>query len=184
MSRVWGLLGTGPIGEYKFRIVAPIEFEGRLVSYQCRDITGRAALPYLACAQENEVRDHKHCLYGMDLVPGHSVVIVEGIADVWRLGPGAIATFGIGYTTEQVDLMRRWKRRFVLFDSADPQALEKAEQLADMLSGFGGWTEILEIDSSDPGAMDQEDANDLMKELGFNRRTKRKKGPVSSQTGE
>ncbi len=167
LSATWGLLGTGPIGDYKFRIVAPIIFGGIMVSYQCRDITGRASVPYLACAIENEVMHHKHCLYGMDKASGHSVAIVEGIADVWRLGPGAVATFGIGYTTEQVAMMRLWKRRFVLFDSADPQAMDKAERLANALSAFGGWTEIIEIDAPDPGEMEQEDADSLMAELGF-----------------
>ncbi len=34
----WGLLSTGVLGEFKFRILAPVYFKGQLVSYQCRDL--------------------------------------------------------------------------------------------------------------------------------------------------
>jgi len=165
LERLWGLKGTLRTGLYKFRVMAPITFEDRLVSYQGRDITGRSPLKYKACAQENEVRDHKHCLYGLDKVPGDTVVIVEGIADVWRLGPGAVATFGIQYTRQQVMLLRGFSTQFVMYDSGDPQAVIQARSLAAELSAFSGSVEILALDTGDPGEMEQEEADKLMHEL-------------------
>jgi hypothetical protein len=165
LERRWGLLGSGRAGPYKFRVMAPIHFEEQLVSYQGRDITGRSDLKYKACKQEEEVRDHKHCLYGMDFVPGNSIVIVEGIVDVWRLGPGAVATFGISYTRQQVNLLRGFRNRFVMFDSGDPQAVAQARLLAAELSGFAGNTEILTLDGGDPGEMPQKDADSIMREV-------------------
>jgi len=159
------LRGTGYLGNYKFRIIAPIFFEHKMVSYQGRDITERSALPYKACAQADEARDHKHCLYGAELVPGSDVVIVEGIVDAWRLGPGAVATFGIEHTQAQLNLLRKYRRRFVYYDSADVQAMEQAEKLAAALSAFRGEVEIIETEWEDPGEMPQEEANELMKEL-------------------
>lgn len=168
LEETWGLLGTGPFGPYKFRIVAPITFEGKLVSYQGRDITNRQRLRYKACPMEKEARHHKACLYGLDQVPGETVVIVEGITDVWRLGVGSVATFGIKYTKTQVLLLKRFKRRAILFDSADSQAQEQAEKLAKELSAFSGETISLIIDAKDPGTMSPKDAQDLMRQLGIN----------------
>lgn len=165
LARLWGLLGTGPIGDYKFRVIAPISHEDELVSYQGRDITGKHPLKYKACPQSEEVMDHHHTLYGLDKVPGDAVVVVEGIADVWRLGYGAVATFGIAYTRQQVSLLRGFRSRFVMFDSGDPQALEQARVLAAELSAFKGSTEIVTLDAGDPGEMGQEEADALMREL-------------------
>lgn len=166
LARIWGLMGTGRIGPYKFRIIAPITFEGQLVSYQGRDVTGLSPLRYKACPQNEEVRDHHSCLYGLDQVPRESIVIVEGITDAWRLGPGAVATFGIKYTQEQVRLMKRFKNRYVFFDSADPEAFHQARKLANELSAFQGNVEMLRNDTKDPALMTQEAANRLMLDLG------------------
>ena len=166
LARTWGLLGTGPVGPYKFRIIAPIIHEGEMVSYQGRDITGRSPLRYKACAQSDEVRDHKHCLYGADDVPGEAVVVVEGIADAWRLGAGAVATFGITYTRQQVLLLRQYSTRLILFDTADSQAVAQAHKLAAELSAFRGTTAVIELpEFKDPGEMPQEEADQLMNEL-------------------
>lgn len=168
LEKEWGLLGTGPLGPYKFRIIAPIYFEKKLVSYQGRDVTNKSKLRYMACASENEARDHKECLYGYDLVMGDTVVVVEGIADAWRLGPGAVATFGVKYKLGQVALLRKFKRRFILFDNPtyDPEAGVQAHKLANLLTAFDGTTEVLTLeDWKDPGVMPQEEADALMRDI-------------------
>lgn len=163
LQKIWGLRSTGPTGPYKFRIIAPIYQDGVLVSYQGRDYTNKQDPPYKACSQEDEVEDHKHCLYGLDLFEGDSVVVVEGIADVWRLGPGAVATFGIKFTNAQVSKLMKFKKVFIFFDS-DPQAIVQARKLAMILSAFCE-VEILVIENGDPGNMSQEKADKLMGEL-------------------
>jgi len=77
ISKDWGIQGTGPIGPYKFRIIIPIYFNGKLVSYQGRDITGRSDLRYKACPIEKEVIHHKHIVYGIDHVTNKKAIIVE-----------------------------------------------------------------------------------------------------------
>jgi len=168
LERVWDLKGTGPTGKYKFRIIIPITHRGHLCTYQGRDITNRSELKYKAPPGEEEVRCIKDCLYGLDVVPGSDVVITEGVADVWRLGPGAVATFGIEWTNAQVKLLRPFKRRFILFDSADVQAIRQAEKLSHALGAFDRNTEIIEVHDKDPGEMSQDDADELMNEL-FNK---------------
>lgn len=160
----YSLQATGPAGGYNHRIIIPIEFKRKLVSYQGRDITGRSELKYKACREEDEIRHHKHCLYGIDNVPGDSVVVVEGVTDVWRLGDGAVATFGIKYTQEQVALLLRFKRIFILFDEEE-QAQEQARLLAKALYSQERHVEIVELSGGDPGEMKQEDADGLMNEL-------------------
>ena len=169
----YSLQATGPAGGYNHRIIIPIKFEGKLVSYQGRDITGESELKYKACREEDEVRHHKHCLYGIDNVSGDSVVVVEGVTDVWRLGDGAVGTFGIKYTQEQVALLLRFKRVFILFDQKrddeeggeEEQAQDQARKLSIALYSEDRHVEIIELSGGDPGEMKQEDADGLMKEL-------------------
>ena len=167
LEKEWGLLGTGPVGPYKHRIIAPIHFRNELVSYQGRDITGKSPLRYKACSEKNEVMKHKHTLYGIDKVPGKRVVVVEGIADVWRLGPGAVATFGIKFTGSQINLLSEFEKVFIIFDSGETedQAEEQSEILCDSLGCLGVDTEQIRLDGVDPGDMGQTEANNLMKSL-------------------
>ena len=166
LEKLWGLMGTGPVGDYKLRIIVPITFRSRLVSYQGRDVTDKSPLRYKACKSVNEVLDHKNCLYGLDLVPADTIVVVEGVTDVWRLGPGAVATFGIRYKDSQVRLMTKFKRRFIFFDSGEEEARKQAYKLAANLSGFQGETHILSADRAvDPAELTQDEADGLMKSL-------------------
>ena len=167
LEQTWGLMGTGPVGEYRHRIVAPITYEGKLVSYQGRDITGKSDLKYMACKLALEVVHHKDVLYGIDHVPSNAVVVVEGITDVWRLGPGAVATFGTSYLPSQVEvLLNHFGVFFVLFD-AERAAQESALTLAHQLTATGKIVEKLRLASGDPGGMSQKNADHLMRDLGF-----------------
>jgi hypothetical protein len=164
----WGLLGTGLIGAYKLRIIAPVLYRGNLVSYQGRDITGKAPLKYKACPEPEEVIPHKHLLYGADKVPGHSVVVVEGVTDVWKLGPGAVATFGIEWTPEQVARLKQFSRRFILFDS-EPQAQRQARELAGALGAYRGETSLVSLpelkEGEDVGDIPEEKAREIIRDL-------------------
>jgi hypothetical protein len=74
------------------------------------------------------------------------VVIVEGITDVWRLGYGAVCTFGIKFTPQQVRLLgNAFTNRFVLYDQTEKQALRQGKKLAEQLSIYPGNTEYIEI---------------------------------------
>lgn len=160
----WGILGTGPVGPYKHRIIAPIYYNGYLISYQGRDYTDKSSLKYKACPQDMEVIDHKNVLYGFDEVPGRVCVLVEGVTDVWRLGKGAVATFGIDSKHSQILLLAEKMRKvFVMFDD-DPQAIVRAELIGNDLAMCGIDTEICLIDG-DPGDLPQEEADEYMAEL-------------------
>lgn len=160
----WRLLATGPTGPYRHRIIAPIRYNRRLVSYQGRDFTGKQREPYKACAIEEEVINHKEILYGLDEVPGREVILVEGITDVWRLGPGAVAGFGIEMKQSQILLLaEKFRKVFVMFDD-DPQAVKKAWEISSGLSMVGVDTEICLIEG-DPGALEQRKADEYVRQL-------------------
>lgn len=166
LESLWALQGTGNLGPYKFRIIAPIfDLDGRLVSYQGRDYTGRSKLRYKACREDLEAKHHKDMLYGQWLANKDWVVVVEGITDVWRLGRNAVATFGIKYRPTQVARLRNYSRRFILFDHSDPQARKQARKLVSELATLPGNVWHVDVDIEDPAKMSQADADALMQEL-------------------
>jgi len=161
---IWKIKGTGPIGNFNHRIIIPIYHQNKLVSYQGRDITDKSKMKYKACPADLESREHKTCLYGLGLVKSDSVVICEGVTDVWRLGPSSVATFGIKFTLAQVKLLLPFKKIFILFDP-ELTAIEQAEKLANCLSDGNREVIIIDLKNEDPGEMNQNDADNLMKEL-------------------
>lgn len=163
LAAKYGLMGTGPVGPYAWRVMAPVLVAGRMVSYQGRDITGRADLRYKACRKELELRDHKTVLYNADNA-GDSVVVVEGVFDVWRLGHGAVATMGTSVTRAQVAEMGKFRKVFVLSDP-EPEAQAKAGRLCAQLAVLGVQATNVILDSGDPADMAQGDADKLKEEL-------------------
>jgi len=169
LEKEWKLQGTGPVAKlddinYNNRILAPITWEGRVVSFQTRDITNRHPIKYLACPQARERVQHQHILYGNALKWGRRGICVEGITDVWRLGPLSFAVFGISYTHHQVlEIASLFEEVVIVFDP-EKQAQQQAKKLQMDLEGKRVKTWIEGIDS-DPGDMSQDDANHLVKYL-------------------
>lgn len=170
LQRKWGLEGTQYTGSYSERIIAPIYFKNTLVSFQGRDITGKSSLRYKACSLANEVIHHKDIVYGFDKAyPYKQCVVVEGITDVWRLGYGAVCTFGIKWTEAQMRLLsRNFEKVYIAFDN-EKQAQEQAKKLQAELEFRGVDCVIINSipEGTDPGELKQEEADRFMKELRF-----------------
>lgn len=166
LERKYNLKGTTHLGDYKFRIIAPIYYQRKLVSYQGRDITNKSTLRYKACKKSLEVIDHKKVVYAIDLVPGESVIVVEGITDAWRIGPGAVATFGTSFTGSQMKLLaKKFENIFILFDNEEA-AQELALKLGTYISAIQGkHVEIVTGLKSDPGELSHTEANYIKKFL-------------------
>jgi hypothetical protein len=174
LEREWGLLGTGPIGympvgpneeiNYKFRIIAPIYWHRQIVSFQGRSIKRFPKERYMACPTSREHIFHKHILYGLQQHWRSTGICVEGITDVWRLGPSAFATFGIEYTREQVrEIEKNFKRVAIIFDS-EHQAQHQATKLIQELRFRGVHAMRIKI-ADDPASLSQDEANALVKEI-------------------
>lgn len=170
----WGVMSTGPIAplvtdgkalDYSHRIIIPIEWGGKVVSFQGRDVTNRHPLKYMACPKVREIIEHKSILYGS--APGDRAVLVEGVTDVWKLGEGALCCFGVKYRLPQIKILAaRYKEVILLFDP-DEAGNNQAKKISAELA-FRGVTVIVEsCGKTDPGDMTYEDARHLMKSLGL-----------------
>lgn len=158
------LRGTGPVGPYKFRLIAPVLLDGEVVSYQGRDVTGKAENPYKACPKDQEIVDHKDTLYNVDST-GSSALVVEGIFDAWRLGDGAVATFGVGFSWSQVEMMAARYRRVVLLYDGEPKAQARARRIVLALAALGVESKNALLRRGDPAELSPDEAARLKEEL-------------------
>ncbi len=167
LQEEWDLKGTGAIGNFKFRIIAPIFYNSEVVSYQGRDITDRNELRYKPCPKKDELIPYKNLLYGIDKVKTNKIIITEGITDVWRLGARAVATFGLEYTKNQISLLRmkEIKTAFILFDTGYEEQ-KRARRLARIINRTSSIkTYIIKLDEGDPGSLSPSDALELRNHL-------------------
>lgn len=156
LERLWGLYTVGPFGRYKHRIIIPVTMEGRLVSFQARDYTGKAPAKYLAPPGN----DIKKTVYGWDRIADGCAIIVEGVTDVWRLGPGAVAVFGTGWKAEQRNLLSTLRKVLIAFDP-EPDAQKRAEKLGHELAMAGVGVRILEGLPTDPGDLKPDEVEEV-----------------------
>jgi len=169
LEQEWELKGTGPVSfldhiDYKNRIIAPIYWKGKIVSFQGRSISKQAKIRYKACPKDREIIEHQTILYGKQEKWKKTGICVEGITDVWRLGTYAFAVFGISYTLSQIkQIAHHFERVAVVFDN-DPQAKQQANKLIAELRirGVNAWKEEIE---GDPGDMKDDDARHLVKQI-------------------
>jgi len=112
------------------RIIIPVYVNSQLVGWQ-----GRAVYPTEKKYHTAAGSRISHALYGYDNLPADfdSVILVEGVLDVWRIGVPALALFGTNLSRHQLQLLfDRNIKNVVIFLDAD--AAEKALKLADKLS--------------------------------------------------
>lgn len=166
------LLGTGPIAHldninFKMRIIFPIYWGGRIVSFQGRDITGKSKLKYITCPKNREILFHKDILYtinGFDYKK--PLIVVEGVTDVLRIPYQSGATFGIEYTERQVQwIANNFKEVIVLFDD-EVQAVKQSKKLSSELR-FRGVYAKSEFIKGDPGSLTDKQARDLVRSFGL-----------------
>lgn len=151
IAKLWNVQGIGLANHLKWRLFIPLVWRGDTVSWTTRAISEDVPTRYVTAKPEEEKLPSKSLLYGMDYVR-HSVIVVEGPTDVWRIGPGAVASFGTVFTKSQVLALSGVSKRIVCFDS-DSAAQKRAKKLADLLSLYDGETLLVTIDAPDPGSM-------------------------------
>lgn len=160
IERLWNVQGIGLASDLKWRLFVPIILNGQEISWTTRSI-GNGLSRYITASPEQERLHYKNSLYGIDLVRT-SMVITEGPTDVWNIGPGAVATYGLNFTPAQVSLMAKFPHRVVCFDNS-VDAQRRADNLCDTLSMFHGKTTRVELDADDPGSASKEEIRLLRK---------------------
>lgn len=157
----------GIVGEWKYRIIIPVYYEGRLVTYQGRDITGNTDLRYKTLSVEKSVENPKHCLYNQDAVEGkENIIVCEGVTDVWKMGKGSVATLGTSTTEEQIRKLSIYKNIYIVFDP-EPTAQIRAKRLGERVAAMGANVEIIDTGlDHDPGEMTAKEVETFRRELG------------------
>ena len=170
LVELWDVSSTLHIGNYRHRILIPIKYNGEVVSFQTRSISKRKeVVRYKSCPRNMEIISHKVILYGYDYIPfNKTCVVVEGVTDVWKLGPGAVATFGITFTFYQVLLLASMKRVYLMFDN-ERVASRQVDRLSSLITSISDCEvfQITDYGYDDPGSMPLDEAHALCQELIF-----------------
>lgn len=149
--------------KWKFRIIIPIYMSGQVVSYIGRDITNQARIPYRNATIEDSIIPVHHCLYNIDNMD-KTAIVVEGVTDAWRLGDGAVGTFGLKYTKTQILHLTKARRIFVMFDAGE-EAQQVAEILAYDLSSLVPEVIIYQLSEGDPADLSANDVKSIRREI-------------------
>lgn len=167
LINIWGLKSFDRIGDYKYRIFIPIYFKNKIVSYQGRTTSDTVIPRYKTCSKEDELIHHKYIVYGYDYaVMNDSIIVVEGVTDAWRIGTGAVATFGITYTITQALLLANFKKVYIMYDN-EKNAIRQAKNLGKDISLIGN-SEVYVLtnyDSDDPGNLSEKEIKKVRKLL-------------------
>jgi len=172
IAEKYKVVGMTLSGQWAGRLIIPIFYNGKLVSYQGRSLLSKRKcaemeiLRYKTLSIEESIIDPKSILYNLDNCKKDYIVIMEGAFDVWRWGDNAAGTLGTSTTDAQKRLMINYKRIIILFDPED-EAQARAKKLANELQAIGG--NIIEVVNTelghDPGDMSEEEIMELKKEL-------------------
>jgi len=148
LESLWKIKGIGIANRLSWRIFIPIIYHKQLVSWTTRTISkSNNTTRYISASPKEESIPHKNILYGEDFVR-KTIIITEGPFDVWRIGPGAVATLGTNYSNEQMFRMTKYPKRIICFDN-EPVAQKQAERLCADLSVFPGDTFNLQLEAKD-----------------------------------
>lgn len=169
IEQTWQVKSTGPVSKldnmsYSHRILIPFVWNGEVVSFDTRDVTGKQQNKYQACPKEREIVEHKRILYGLQEQWSDTGICVEGPTDVWRLGVNAFATSGIKYTYAQVKLMAMTFKNIAVIYDDESQAQKQAKKLISELlfRGVNAWNVKIK---GDPGSLPQKEANKIVKDI-------------------
>lgn len=130
-------------GDYMHRMIIPVYYQGKLVSYQGADMTGFSDLKYQSAPLSmGRINDY---LYGLDEI-NRRMIVVEGILDKWRTGKEAVAAFTSTVTEAQIKLILSMELEELYF-CFDPEVLAyyKAKKQAEKFRPFISTVEVVKL---------------------------------------
>ncbi len=149
IARVWGVRAIGNAPRRSWRLFIPCHTpDGKNASWTTRSLLDDGTR-YVSADPTDERVPLKHTLYGAHLAH-RSVIVVEGPTDAWRIGPGAVATYGTRYTETQVHQIARFPVRVICYDREPEEAQIQARHLAEELSALPGTTYLATLSGKDP----------------------------------
>jgi hypothetical protein len=159
---LWEIEGIGIHHRLPWCIFIPIHQHNKIASWTTRSISDEIPSKYISARPAEESRPIKSLLYGQDHAR-HAVVVVEGPMDVWKIGPGAVATLGVQVTSEQMKTLKDFPIRVVCFDR-EKEAQKRAKALCEELSLFPGETYRIKPLNGDPGEASAEEVAAIREE--------------------
>lgn len=162
LERLWGIQGIGIAGRLAWRIWIPVLVHGEVVSWTTRKLVDEG-VRYISAKREEEAISAKTLLFGEDYAR-HAIIVCEGPFDVFRIGPGAVATLGVVVSPAQIEKMRQYPIRVVCFDR-ESQAQKRAKKLCRLLEPFPGATYNVTLSAKDPGSASMKEVTQLRKEF-------------------
>lgn len=161
----YDLYACSMTGKYKYRIVIPVYQEGKIVTFIAKDVTGLAEESYLALSKAESILFSKECIYGIDDLRGTTGAIVEGTFDQWRIGDGALATFGVEFTAPQLLILaKKLTTAVILYDAGDI-AQSRADKLAWQLAPLIKKVVRYSIPKGDPDELNDDEVKYLRKDI-------------------
>ncbi len=165
----WNLKATGPVSsldnaDYSNRIIAPISWNDKIVTFQGRSINSKHPLKYKACPKDRELIHHKSIIYGNEKLWGNIGIGMEGIFDVYKMQGPSFCTFGIEFTNKQIRTIAQLFKKVVIVFDDEIQAQNQAKKLVSELRFRGVHAHHIKI-KGDVGALSQNDADYLRKQI-------------------
>jgi DNA primase len=157
---LYNLHYCGPLGNWANRIIVPIVRQYRLVTFTSVDISDDTNIRYKHLGKEDSIIHAKEWLFGLEHTDGHSVIVVEGLFDMMRIGPGAVCTFGTKVTPEQIKLLSKFNVVKVLFDGDDAGRVN-GDRLANNLAPFCDVRLFTMPEGDDPDKLSKDDIRQI-----------------------
>ena len=159
----------GVTSNWRYRIMIPIYYEGRIISYQGRAYNRDIIPKYKFLSEDKSSVNPKDVFYNMDNSTKSVVIVTEGIFDCIRLagdGGDVIASLGISTSEAQVRLLKdRYKTVHICFDPEEIAQI-RANKLAMKLSAMGVETVVWNTESEyDLGDTSNEEASKIKQEI-------------------
>ena len=128
----------GPESDYwSNRIIVPITKRGRLITFTSIDVTENPYIRYKHLPDEQSIISIKHYLYGLEHAKYSVCCLVEGLFDRYRIGDGALCSFGTNITTEQKLILTEFRKIIIAFDG-DSTGIKAAEKIANDIRKLRG----------------------------------------------
>lgn len=175
LYKKYHIVGGGIDGDWKFRIIIPVYYQGQLLSWTGRSILSKEKLKQLDIPRyknlsiEKSVKNIKELFFNIDNCKSDTVVLTEGAFDVLRFDGNAICSMGTELTESQINLLaNRFRKIFILFDN-EPEAQKKARKFGLQLSSIGIDIEVVnayeDFGKNDMGECSREEIEIIKKEL-------------------
>jgi len=167
VTEKYNLHFCGPVGDWANRIIVPIINNYRLVTFTSVDISDETRMRYKHLKAEKSVIPVKEYLFGLEHTDGHSCCLTEGLFDQFRIGSGAVCSFGVKLTPKQIKLLSKFKRVLICFDG-DETGRKGANKIANDISVFCD-VEILNLpEGTDPDKLSKDDIEFIRSKIGKN----------------